>query len=194
MGSDRTEEDQLAAVERGFSTLLRWGNLPRVRERFIAAGGVALDPGSYSILRRLDELGPTRLSELAHLVGLDLSTASRQVQHLQGAALVERVAVQQDRRASLLSLTDEGRGVLARSRVARRAVITELISGWSPAEREQLAWMLNRLADELVAFGCRGPEARARPAANATAIVEAAPGRLAPTAIMEGTRRDEHHH
>jgi DNA-binding MarR family transcriptional regulator len=188
MSSGATEEDQLAAIERGFSTLLRWGNLPRIRERFIAAGGVALDAGSYSILRRLDERGAMRLSELAQLVGLDLSTASRQVQHLQGTALVERVAVEEDRRASLLSLTDEGRGVLARSRVARRAVITELISGWSPAEREKLAWMLNRLADELVAFGCRGPETRLRPAADAPATVQAAEDRPPLRATGEGTR------
>lgn len=147
--------EPLAEIERAFSGIVRWGNLPRVRERFLAAAGMDLDRASYSVLIRLDEGGPIRLSDLALRIGLDLSTASRQVHHLQVAGLVERVTVEEDRRAALLSTTAAGRDMVERLRSAKRGVITEILASWSPAERCELARVLSRLADDIVAFGCQ---------------------------------------
>jgi DNA-binding MarR family transcriptional regulator len=149
------EDAELSAIERAFTRIIRWGNLPRVRDRFDAAAGMALDRASYSVLFRLEEGGPTRLSELAQRLGLDLSTASRQVHHLELAGLVQRAVVEEDRRAALLSVTDEGRELIARIRQAKRAVITEMLAGWTQEERQELGRVLTRLADEIVAFGCR---------------------------------------
>jgi len=157
----RVDEDgvsapsELSEIEHAFTTIVRWGNLPRVRERFVTAAGMALDRPSYSVLFRLEEGGPARLSDLAQRLGLDLSTTSRQVHHLEVAGLVQRAVVEEDRRAALLSLTDEGKELVGRIRQAKRAVITEILAGWTDDERKELARMLNRLADEIVAFGCR---------------------------------------
>jgi len=157
----RVEEDEVSApselseIERGFTTIVRWGNLPRVRERFVTAAGMALDRPSYSVLFRLEEGGPARLSDLAQRLGLDLSTTSRQVHHLEVAGLVQRAVVEEDRRAALLSLTADGKELVGRIRQAKRAVITEMLAGWTQDEREELARVLNRLADAIVAFGCR---------------------------------------
>jgi len=157
----RVDEDgvsapsELSEIEHAFTTIVRWGNLPRVRERFVTAAGMALDRPSYSVLFRLEEGGPARLSDLAQRLGLDLSTTSRQVHHLEVAGLVQRAVVEEDRRAALLSLTDEGKELVGRIRQAKRAVITEMLAGWTDDERKELARMLNRLADEIVAFGCR---------------------------------------
>jgi DNA-binding MarR family transcriptional regulator len=147
--------EPLPEIERAFSGIVRWGNLPRVRERFLSAAGMDLDRASYGVLIRLDEGGPIRLSDLAQRIGLDLSTASRQVHHLQIAGLVERVTVEEDRRAALLSTTAAGREMVERLRSAKRGVITEILAGWSPAERCELARVLARLADDIVAFGCQ---------------------------------------
>ena len=68
---------------------------------------------------------------------------------------MQRAVVEEDRRAALLSLTDEGKELVGRIRQAKRAVITEILAGWTDDERKELARMLNRLADEIVAFGCR---------------------------------------
>jgi DNA-binding MarR family transcriptional regulator len=157
----RVDEDgvsapsELSEIEHAFTTIVRWGNLPRVRERFVTAAGMALDRPSYSVLFRLEEGGPARLSDLAQRLGLDLSTTSRQVHHLEVAGLVQRAVVEEDRRAALLSLTDEGKELVGRIRQAKRAVITEILAGWTHDEREELARVLTRLADEIVAFGCR---------------------------------------
>jgi DNA-binding MarR family transcriptional regulator len=147
--------DELSEIERGLTRIVRWGNLPRVRERFVAAAGMALDRSSFALLIRLDESGPARLSDLAQRVALDLSTASRQVQHLHAAGLVDRSVVEEDRRAALLTITPKGREMVERVRGARRAVMAELLAEWPPGERAELARLLGRLADDMVAFGCQ---------------------------------------
>ncbi|HYR61580.1 MAG TPA: MarR family transcriptional regulator [Actinomycetota bacterium] len=150
-----TTTGQLSEVERALTMIVRWGNLPRIRERFAAAAGVAIDRASYSLLARLDGSGPTRLSDLAQRVGVDLSTASRQVHHLEAGGFVGKTIVEEDRRAALLTVTDKGQDLIQRLRAAKRAVITEMLAGWTPDEREELGRVLGRLADEMVAFGCR---------------------------------------
>lgn len=156
MTTPRTESaGDLQAIERGLSIIVRWGNLPRIRERFVVAAGVALDRAGYQLLVRLNEGGPMRLSDLAERLGVDLSTASRQVHHLQLAGLVQRTTMEEDRRASLLSVTEPGKDMVERILEARRSVITEMLAGWSPEQRSELGRVLAHLADDMVAFGCR---------------------------------------
>jgi DNA-binding MarR family transcriptional regulator len=145
---------ELIQIERGLTTIVRWGNLPRVRERFTAVAGMVLDRASYSVLFRLEE-GPARLSDLAQKVGVDISTLSRQVHHLEASGLVGRSVVEEDRRAALLAVTDKGRDLVRRIRAAKRAAITEMLEHWTAEERTELGRVLGRLADEMVAFGCR---------------------------------------
>ena len=117
---------------------------------------MALDRSSFGVLVRLNEQ-PMRLSDLAHKVGLDLSTASRQIQHLASAGLVERAALPEDRRAYLLSTTTAGAEMVERILEARRHIITEMLEGWTPDEREELSRVLSHLAQEIVDFGCQDP-------------------------------------
>jgi len=145
----------LSEIERALTAIVRWGNLPRVRERFVAAAGMALDRASYALLARIERSGPTRLSDLAQREGVDLSTASRQVHTLMSAGLVEKSTVEGDRRAALLSVTGAGHDLIARLRAAKRAVITEMLAKWTAEEQAQLSEVLGRLADEMVAFGCQ---------------------------------------
>ena len=72
------------------------------------------------------------------------------------AALHTKIDVmEEDRRAALLSVTDEGRDFVRRIRAAKRAAITEMLEHWTPEERAELGRVLGRLANEMVAFGCR---------------------------------------
>ena|SRR5947208_1456291 len=152
--TDTNASPELTQIERGLTTIVRWGNLPRVRERFAAVAGMALDRASYSVLFRLEE-GPARLSDLAQKVGVDISTLSRQVHNLEASGLVARTVVEEDRRAALLAATDKGRDLVRRIRAAKRAAITEMLEHWTTEERAELGRVLGRLADEMVAFGCR---------------------------------------
>src|ERR1700704_3858831 len=152
--NDTDTAPALTQIERGLTTIVRWGNLPRVRERFTAVAGMALDRPSYSVLFRLEE-GPARLSDLAQKVGVDISTLSRQVHHLEASGLVARTVVEEDRRVALLAVTDKGRDLVRRIRAAKRAAITEMLEHWTTEERAELGRVLGRLADEMVALGCR---------------------------------------
>lgn len=66
-----------------------------------------------SILYELKKSTPMSLNDLAELIGLDTSTASRYVQKLVEEGLVERKTDPNDRRVTLLSVTQNGRNLSA---------------------------------------------------------------------------------
>src|SRR5258708_34365707 len=89
---------ELTQIERGLSTIVRWGNLPRVRERFTAVAGTDLERASYAVLFRLEEW-PARLSALAPRAGVGLPTLRRQCHHLEAAAARFRTVEPEAQRA-----------------------------------------------------------------------------------------------
>ncbi len=114
------------------------------------AGGEApkgLDRGGYWVLAKLNVLAPIRLSDLAVALELDASTVSRHVKTLIEAGLVGRENDPDDRRAALLSPTDEGRRALEASRALRLRSLREATANWSEADRLLLVELLERLAD-----------------------------------------------
>jgi DNA-binding MarR family transcriptional regulator len=139
----------MTEIEQALTRLVRRGAQPRVHERLAARAGVSLDRAAYAALCRVHEAGPLRLSELAGRMGVDVSTASRQVQQLERTGLVARIGDPADRRASLLELTPEGGRVLTRMREARHASLTQVLAGWSAKDRRMLATTLTRLVDDL---------------------------------------------
>src|SRR5260370_40457676 len=120
---------ELTQIERGLPPIVRWGNLPRVRERFTAVAGMDLERASYAVLFRLEE-GPARLSDLAQRVGVDISTLSRQVHHLEAAGLVCRSVMEEDRRAGRPSLPAGGPDFVRRLRGAAPAAPPR--TPWAP--------------------------------------------------------------
>jgi len=118
--------------------------------------GEHVDRSGYWVLFRLDESGGSvRLSDLASLLELDLSTVSRQVRHLVDSGLVTRESDPVDGRACLLGLSDRGRSVLDAVREARREVLRSALVGWHGDERVAIAEALARLADDLQRGGRR---------------------------------------
>lgn len=75
---------------------------------------------SLELVRLLGE-GEHRLSEIAELRGVGQSVVSRQIAELEARRLVHRRPDPTDGRASLVSLTTEGRELLGRARELRRA-------------------------------------------------------------------------
>ena len=132
----------LRSIEREVGVLLR-----RVR-RVIGVRARAvhpdLQPASYLVLTHLEERGPLCSSAVVEQLGIDKGSVSRQVQHLVDLGLVERAPDPDDRRASLLSLTDEARTRLARVRSERWERFDERLAGWSPDELSELAGQLAR--------------------------------------------------
>jgi DNA-binding MarR family transcriptional regulator len=108
-----------------------------------------LDPGMMFVLHQVQANGSLRVSELADCMGLDASTASRHVRHLEDGGYLARTGDPGDRRASRVRLTPKGRGALARAMRARAAVVDRAIAGWSDDDRATLTTLIARLAESL---------------------------------------------
>jgi DNA-binding MarR family transcriptional regulator len=151
--SDTAAEDtSVGDIEQALTRLFRRGNQPRVHEQLIARAGVPLDRAAYAVVSRLGDCGPVRLSELAYRMGVDVSTACRQVQGLEQDGLVTRTVDPGDRRATLLRLSDEGSHVLGRVRKVRRAQLAKALGTWSAEDRRQFATLLDRMLNDLDAL------------------------------------------
>lgn len=117
-----------------------------------SSGEIDLDRSAYGILCRLADEGPQRLGSLATAFGLDPSTITRQVQSLEKAALVHRRADEDDRRASILDLTEEGRTVLQHTRAYRRERLQEIIDEWPAGDLDEFARLLTKMNDSITAL------------------------------------------
>lgn len=106
------------------------------------AGEVYLERSAYGILCQLADEGPQRLGALATTFGLDPSTITRQVRALEDAGLAARTTDATDRRASILDLTPEGRGILDRTRAHRREALKKAMHDWTDDERVEFGRLL----------------------------------------------------
>ncbi|HEU4966058.1 MAG TPA: MarR family transcriptional regulator [Candidatus Saccharimonadales bacterium] len=112
------------------------------------SANVEIDRPSAHLLITLsgDDAGECRLHTLAARLGVEAPSVSRVVQRLEQDKLVVRLADPTDGRASCLRLTRKGVRTIARIRRAKRQRLAALFTGWSAADRKQLARLLDRLA------------------------------------------------
>ena len=147
--------DPVAAIEEAVVTIVREFSLASTQERLIGAAGVSVERAGFGVLRCVSERGEARVSELAQFLGVDTSTMSRHVKTLERGGLVVRAEDPLDGRAARLGLTPAGWEVLRLLREARHQYFTELLCGWSDADRAVLAPLLVRLANDVLDRGGR---------------------------------------
>ena len=104
----------------------------------------ALDRAKYEALA-----SAARVTALAELIQSDVSTASRQVSHLDSLGFLERVADPDDGRAHLVQLTESGRAVLRALDAHRGQIFGELLAGWSQEDATSLVGQLARLVSDI---------------------------------------------
>jgi DNA-binding MarR family transcriptional regulator len=126
---------------------------PGVRERIGLAAGAPITGASLVALRIIARTDPATTSHVARRLGLDLSTASRQIRPLEHAGLVARTADPTDRRVALLSLTDAGAAVLTRIDDVICDAFGGALAGWSTTDRATLATLVGRLHHDLMHGG-----------------------------------------
>lgn len=136
-------------VREGFAQLIRWAGRPEVHRHLIGAE-LDLTPTDAALLEYFSRNGPVRLSDLAARQKVDKSTITPQVRRLQDKGLVERSADPGDGRAALLSISVQGREIQRRIRIAGAEVFDEILSTWTPADREALGSLLVRFSEQLV--------------------------------------------
>jgi DNA-binding MarR family transcriptional regulator len=105
-------------------------------------------PQSY-ILHMMCENDRVRLSDLAGMIRLDASTASRHIRSLEQLGYVERATDPADGRATLLSVTESGRAALEKQFEANRRRIKHIMRDWAGEDVAALQHYLARLTRDV---------------------------------------------
>jgi DNA-binding MarR family transcriptional regulator len=115
---------------------------------------LGLTPAQAEVLDVLSNHEPVTLAALGRLLVCEQGSPSRLVESLVQRGLVSRVPHQQDKRAVLIELTEDGRGLAARLEEATTVLTDEISGRLSPTEAATLARLLHTLID-----GTAGAEA-----------------------------------
>ena len=126
------------------ATILELGR--RMRQRL---PGDELDYSLLPVLRVLCEGGPARHTVLAERLGLDASTVSRKIRHLEERGLVQVSPDAADGRARQVELMPSGQRALDQLLERRRDLIAEVLAGWAEPERDLLHQLLDRFNSDL---------------------------------------------
>jgi EmrB/QacA subfamily drug resistance transporter len=147
--------DPRAEIERVLSTLARRDSRQRILERIVERAGLDLTARQCWVLARVGESEPTDAAAIAEARGVDPERVAARIGELR-----ERHYVEGPDDAVVLTAT--GRDAFDRLVAARRARLAELLDGWSPEQETELAELLTRMAQDVVADHPDGAPERAR--------------------------------
>jgi DNA-binding MarR family transcriptional regulator len=126
----KTRDDQTAT-----DTLLATSRLlVAIAIRGLHAGSPEVTVAQHRVLVLLDERSPLSITEVADLLRVDQSNASRHCLRLEDLGLVGRDRAEQDGRTVEVRLTRAGRDQIDNVREARRHEIATILSGMSDQE------------------------------------------------------------
>ena len=115
------------------------------------AYGVARDAectkATLGIVRLLEGAGELGVGDLAHLLHVDMSVASRQVSLMVADGLVERTVTDGDRRARSLRLSPRGRSLAAEVQGVMRQRVQDVFADWSVQELADAATVMEHLVE-----------------------------------------------
>ena len=126
-------------------------DISRMARRLRQEAGAGLSPSQTAALVTIERHGPLTPSELAERERVQRPTVTRVLARLEEAGLVARAADPQDRRSSLVSISDDGRALLQSARARKDAYLARRIDALEPADREALeraAALLERMLEE----------------------------------------------
>jgi DNA-binding MarR family transcriptional regulator len=102
--------------------------------------------GQYEFLRYIDSQGTSRVYDLAREMAITVGATSKAVDRLEAAGRVRRTANPDDRRSSLVALTEAGRRLLAEAQPTFEAELTTWVGSVLPVKSlEQLGTTLSML-------------------------------------------------
>jgi DNA-binding MarR family transcriptional regulator len=142
-------EDELEPIERALQQLFRLNASRKVHNRQAAAAGIVISQPGFQLLRRIREDEGVQIGELARLTDMDPAAAGRQVAQLVEDGLVTREKASDDGRAVVIRITPRGAEVRRSLSVLGERHMSDVLSGWSAADRRRLAQLLPRLVEGL---------------------------------------------
>lgn len=113
-----------------------------VREMLATSG---VNEQKWRVLRVLDEAGPTDQSLLAERACLQLPSLTRILHAMQDQGLIKRSTDPVDRRRSIVTVTDQGRAIIASHSAASVALFAKLEEIYGPEKLETLLDLLEDL-------------------------------------------------
>ena len=125
-------------------------DISRMARRLRQEAGADLSPSMTAALATIERHGPLTPSELAERERVQRPTVTRVLARLEETGLVVRAADPQDRRCSLVSISDDGRALLEAMRERKDAFLARRIDALEPADREALdraATILERMLE-----------------------------------------------
>lgn len=141
----------LDALDDRLVSLRRVLQRPGYRRRLLQGLSVDLELGVLRLLRVVQRAdGSPSIGEVAEVLTVDPSTASRVVDRAASAGYLERHPCESDRRRTRLSLSSVGTQLLDEVTARRRDLLAEVIDDWQDGDLEILVGMIDRL---LVGFG-----------------------------------------
>lgn len=141
--------DPIAAVDRAMTDLFRLSTSRRVHADRVRRSGIDLSRTEWEFLRRVDDMGALSVSELATLLDLSLPVASRALQRLQQAGMVDRRLDPSDRRRIRYVATARGRRVRAGFQAAMQEELMSVLGRWNDEDLATLADIFPRFVREL---------------------------------------------
>jgi DNA-binding MarR family transcriptional regulator len=141
-GSADRREAAIRSLEQEIGTLLRRVRR-RLHERAVRVHD-ELNATSYLVLVTLRDHGSCRAADLAELFALDKGSVSRVVHQLLDLGLIVRAPDPADRRASILTASDEALRRIAAVREGEREQFDDRLTSWDPGDIEELAVRLSR--------------------------------------------------
>lgn len=111
-------------------------------------GAESADRSAHVLLLTISHAGSMRLSDLATAVHVDASTVSRQAAQLVAEGLLVREPHPEDGRASVVALSEAGRGVVATFIERRRSFFEQTVRDWSEDDLHTFTSLLQRFVDD----------------------------------------------
>lgn len=139
------EEEIERRIGTAWRELRRGASMNTLRALLYGEGDDALDLGQIDGLDLLAQVGACRMTDLADVLRVDRSTATRAVDRLVESGLAERRRSAGDARVVEVVLTAEGRRRHDALVARRRDAMAHILAGFSGDERRTLADLLERL-------------------------------------------------
>jgi DNA-binding MarR family transcriptional regulator len=150
VGNTTAVDKATTAISSALLSAARVMTQVRVHDMLCRQAGDDLDRSGATLLYKLHAEGDNvRLTDLAERLGVDAPAVTRKVQQLERQGLIDRSVDPGDARAFRLQITDEGRSAIERLLVARQCWLEDRLDGWSRADRNEFARLLQQFASTL---------------------------------------------
>jgi DNA-binding MarR family transcriptional regulator len=148
--ADAREFPYRSRVLASLSALILVWNSPVIQGEILEKSGETLDQPAHQALRRLLAWGPTRPSVLAEALGTGASNVSKIVGRLEQDGLAARITDRNDRRASLITLTESGEEAARAVYALGDRMIAEVLEGWPLCDVKYYTGLTERFVTDAI--------------------------------------------